>query len=102
MFRVTLDTPVRSSDRSILNETLSGRDTNITAQVAYCSGVKRKIEHAKAQLHAKVENPFQVTKVLFNDRKARYHGLEKNTAQLFSLLGSATLMLAKRHLACAT
>ena len=60
--------------------------------------VKRKIEFAKAQLRAKVEHPFQVIKVRFNHRKARYRGLEKNTAQLFSLFGLANLMLAKRYL----
>ncbi|WP_143521419.1 transposase, partial [Pseudomonas avellanae] len=48
--------------------------------------VKRKIEYAKAQLRAKVEHHFQVIKVRFNHRKVRYRGLEKNTAQLFSLL----------------
>ncbi len=57
--------------------------------------VKRKIEYAKAQLRAKVEHPFQVIKVRFNHRKARYRGLEKNTAQLFSLFGLANLMLAQ-------
>ncbi|MFU2931682.1 IS5/IS1182 family transposase, partial [Pseudomonas paraeruginosa] len=30
--------------------------------------------------------------------KVRYRGLEKNTAQLFSLFGLANLMLAKRYL----
>lgn len=37
-------------------------------------------------------------KVRFNYRKVRYRGLEKNTAQLFSLFGLANLMLAKRYL----
>lgn len=60
--------------------------------------VKCKIEYAMAQLRAKVEPPFQVIKVRFNHRKVRYRGLEKNTAQLFSLFGLANLMLAKRHL----
>ncbi|SOQ16379.1 IS52, transposase [Pseudomonas syringae pv. persicae] len=60
--------------------------------------VKRKIEYAKAQLRAEVEHPFQVIKVRFNHRKVRYRGLEKNTAQLFSLFGLANLMLAKRYL----
>lgn len=60
--------------------------------------VKRRIEYAKAQLRAKVEHPFQVLKVRFNHRKARYRGQEKNTAQLFSLFGLANLMLAKRFL----
>lgn len=59
---------------------------------------KRKIEYAKGQLRAKVEHPFQVMKVRFNHRKVRYRGLEKNTAQLFSLFGLANLMLAKRYL----
>ncbi|WP_155736406.1 transposase, partial [Stutzerimonas frequens] len=56
--------------------------------------VKRKVEYAKAQLRAKVEHPFQVIKVRFNHRKVRYRGLEKNTAQLFSLFGLANLVLA--------
>ncbi len=60
--------------------------------------VKRKVEYAKAQLRAKVEHPFQVIKVRFNHRKVRYRGLEKNTAQLFSLFGLANLVLAKRYL----
>ncbi len=60
--------------------------------------VKRKIEYAKAQLRAKIEHPFQVIKVRFSHRKVRYRGLEKNTAQLFSLFWLANLMLAKRHL----
>lgn len=58
----------------------------------------RKIEYAKAQLRAKVEHPFQVIKVRFKHRKARYRGLEKNTVQLFSLFGLANLLLAKRYL----
>ena len=60
--------------------------------------VNHKIEYAKAQLRAKIEHPFQVIKVRFNHRKVRYRGLEKNTAQLFSLFGLANLMLAKRYL----
>ena len=60
--------------------------------------VKRKIEYDKAQLRAKVEHTFQVIKVHFNHRKVRYRGLEKSTAQLFSLFGLANLMLATRHL----
>lgn len=57
-----------------------------------------KIEHAKASIRAKVEHPFHVVKNLFRHRKARYKGLAKNTAQLFSLFGFANLMLARRWL----
>jgi IS5 family transposase len=60
--------------------------------------VKRKIQYAKAQLRAKVQHLFQIIKVRFNYRKVRYRGLEKNTAQMFSLFGLANLMLAKRSL----
>lgn len=57
-----------------------------------------QIEHAKASIRAKVEHPFHVVKNLFGHRKTRYHGLAKNTAQLFSLFGLANLVLARRWL----
>ena len=59
---------------------------------------KRKIKYAKTQLRAKVEHPFQVFKVRFKHRMARYRGLEMNTVRLFCLFGLANLMLAKRYL----
>jgi IS5 family transposase len=57
-----------------------------------------RIEHTKASIRAKVEHPFHVVKNLFRHRKARYRGLAKNTAQLFSLFGFANLILARRWL----
>lgn len=57
------------------------------------------LEKAKASMRAKVEHPFHVVKNLFRHRKARYKGLAKNEAQLFTLFGLANLMLARRHLA---
>ena len=39
-----------------------------------------------------------IAKELGAIHKVRYRGLEKNTAQLFSLFGLANLMLAKRYL----
>lgn len=57
-----------------------------------------KLEHAKASIRAKVEHPFHVVKNLFHHRKARYKGLAKNTAQLFTLFGFANLVLARRWL----
>jgi IS5 family transposase len=41
-----------------------------------------------------VEHPFHVIKNRFKHRKVRYKGLEKNTAQLFTLLAMANLLLA--------
>jgi IS5 family transposase len=56
-----------------------------------------KLEHLKASVRAKVEHPFHVVKNLFRHRKARYRGLAKNTAQLFTLFGFANLVLAGRQ-----
>jgi IS5 family transposase len=57
-----------------------------------------KAEKLKASIRAKVEHPFHVIKNLFGHRKARYKGLAKNAAQLFSLFGLANLVIAKRSL----
>ena len=56
------------------------------------------MEKIKASIRAKVEHPFHVIKDLFRHRKARYRGLAKNHAQLFSLFGLANLVIAKRRL----
>jgi len=56
-----------------------------------------KLEHFKASVRAKVEHPFHVVKNLFRDRKTRYRGLAKNTAQLFTLFAFANLLLAGRR-----
>ena len=57
-----------------------------------------KAEQLKASIRAKVEHPFHVIKNLFRHKKARYKGLAKNEAQLFSLFGLANLVIAKRSL----
>ena len=54
-----------------------------------------KLEHPKASVRAKVEH--HVIKNLLRHRKARYRGLAKNTAQLFTLFGFANLVLAGRQ-----
>lgn len=59
------------------------------------------IEQAKASIRSKVEHAFHVIKNLFSHRKTRYRGLEKNTAQLFTLFGFANLVLARRWLLAA-
>lgn len=55
-------------------------------------------ERAKAQIRARVEHPFHVVKNLFRHKKARYKGLAKNTAQLYSLFGLANLVIAKNKI----
>jgi IS5 family transposase len=60
--------------------------------------IRRALERVKAQVRARVEHPFHVVKNLFRHRKARYKGLAKNAAQLFSLFGLANLVIAKRRL----
>lgn len=60
-----------------------------------------QVEKVKASIRAKVEHPFHVVKNLFCHRKARYKGLDKNTAQMFSLFGFVNLMLARRWLLAA-
>jgi transposase, IS5 family len=56
------------------------------------------LEKVKAQVRARVEHPFHVLKNLFRYRKARYRGLTKNLAQLYTLFALANLVIAKRAL----
>ena len=60
--------------------------------------LKEQIEQLKASVRAKVEHPFHIVKNIFGMKKARYKGLAKNTAQLFTLFGLANLLIAKRRL----
>jgi IS5 family transposase len=55
-------------------------------------------ERVKAQIRARVKHPFHVVKNLFHYKKARYRGLAKNTAQLFSLFGLANLVIVRNKL----
>ena len=48
---------------------------------------------------ARVEHAFGVIKHLWGYRKVRYRGLEKNTAQAFTLFALANFYLARRELA---
>jgi len=57
-----------------------------------------RAEQLKASVRAKVEHPFHVVKNLFRHRKARYKGLAKNAAQLFSLFGLANIVIARKRL----
>jgi IS5 family transposase len=56
------------------------------------------LERVKAQIRARVEHPYHVVKNLFGYKKARYKGLAKNKAQLYSLFALANLVLARQAL----
>lgn len=56
------------------------------------------LERVKAQIRARVEHPFHVVKNLFKHKKARYKGLAKNNAQMFTLFALANLVIAKKRL----
>lgn len=60
--------------------------------------LKQALERVKAQIRARVEHPFHVVKDVFGYRKVRYKGLEKNTAQQYSLFGLANLVIGKKRL----
>lgn len=82
---VTWHIAMRPSKRKALDKSPAGE-------------LMERLEHTKASIRAKVEHPFHVVKNLFQHRKARYKGLAKNTAQLFTLFGFANLVLARRWL----
>jgi IS5 family transposase len=82
---VTWHIAMRPSKRKALDKSPAGE-------------LMERLEHTKASIRAKVEHPFHVVKNLFRHRKARYKGLAKNTAQLFTLFGFANLVLARRWL----
>jgi IS5 family transposase len=51
-----------------------------------------------AMVWAKVEHPFRVIKRQFGHVKARYRGLAKNRAQLFTVFALGNLFLTRRRL----
>jgi IS5 family transposase len=57
-----------------------------------------KVEDGKATRHTKVGQTFQVVKKLFSNRKTRYRGPARNTAQMVRLFGMANLILVNKRL----
>jgi len=51
-----------------------------------------------SSIRAKVEHPFRVIKRQFNYLKARYRGIAKNAAQVFSLFALSNLYMARRRI----
>ena len=56
----------------------------------------KKSEHQKSSIRAKVEHVFGVVKKLFNCRKTRYRGLEKQTQKMNMMFALANLYLADK------
>ena len=65
-------------------------------RVLSASQKKRNRKHGSVR--AKVEHIFRVIKCQFGYRKARYRGLAKNAAQMFSLMALANLYPARQCL----
>ena len=62
------------------------------------SSSQKKRNRRHGAVRAKVEHVFRVIKCQFSYRKARYRGLAKNAAQMFSLMALANLYIARRNL----
>jgi transposase, IS5 family len=60
---------------------------------------QRRRNRRFGKVRAKVEHVFRVVKCQFGYRRVRYRGIQKNGAQVFSLLALANLYLARRTLA---
>ena len=65
------------------------------------SGSQKERNRKLGSVRAKVEHVFRVLKCQFGYRKARYRGIAKNGAQVFTLLALANIYLARRQLRCA-
>ena len=72
------------------------KDKRKPGRVLSASQKKRNRKHGSVR--AKVEHIFRVIKCQFGYRKARYRGLAKNAAQMFSLMALANLYLARQCL----
>ena len=62
-----------------------------------------QVQHNRrhSAIRVKVEHVFRVLKCQFGYRKVRYRGIQKNGAQVFTLLALANLFLARRRVRCA-
>jgi len=65
------------------------------------SASQKKRNRKHGAIRAKVEHVFRVLKCQFGYRRARYRGIAKNGAQVFSLLALANLYLARGKLSTA-
>jgi IS5 family transposase len=120
-------TTAKTHDSQVWDELLHGKETSVWADKGYVHagreaaftkdgdafwGVMRKapkggeldeldeqINRIIAKVRAKVEHPFRILKRQFGHVKARYRGLAKNRAHLFTLFALGNLFLMRRRLA---
>lgn len=62
------------------------------------TAANRRTNRKRSAIRARVEHIFRVIKRQFGYTKVRYRGLEKNAAQVFTLIGLTNLYLARRRL----
>ena len=111
-----MDNLIREDDRSVFADKgyVNEKKKRAARAAGVCWGVKeqrkpgrklsssqRRRNRRNGSVRAKVEHVFRVLKCQFGYRKVRYRGIEKNGAQVFSLLALANLFLARRQLRCA-
>jgi IS5 family transposase len=58
----------------------------------------KQFNHKMSSIRARVEHIFRVLKCQFGYRKARYKGIAKNAAQVFSLIGLINLYLVRKKM----
>lgn len=96
---------IREGDRAVFGD--KGYYSDQTKRAARQAGVywavldKAKRNKKLASVRAKVEHVFRIVKCQFGYRKARYKGLAKNAAQVFSLMALANLYQARGALLAA-
>ena len=66
------------------------------------SSAQQKRNKKHAHVRAKVEHIFRIIKCQFGYRKVRYRGIQKNDAQVFSLMALANLYQVRKQLLAAT
>lgn len=64
------------------------------------NGADRAFNRKSNRTRARVEHIFGVVKNLWDYRKVRYRGIDKNAAQVFTLFALANLYMARKELAC--
>jgi len=113
-------------DSQVMDELLHGDETEVYGDKAYASAkrkqefeeqgitcrINRKARRGKKltcadksfntksnRTRAKVEHLFGVVKHLWGYKKVRYRGIDKNAAQVFTLMALANLYLARKQIA---
>lgn len=125
LIHTVVTTTASVHDSTVMEDLLHGEETEVYGDKAYAQDERRKKYSERGvdwnvsykarrgqalsarqkkenrrhnKVRAFVEHPFHVIKCLWRYIKVRYKGLEKNSAQLFTLFGLANLYLARRRI----